>query len=150
MSKYCSYTAEHAGDQKPTRTDKANGGKACNRIQDNSHVDCGTLVFHCLCVSLFADCDAIHASCVKHNSRESQVAEHPGEHDCRSEALVVVLMLLLSCDDLLRWLIPDCECAQFFFVLRIEMATSTLPPGLRFAAGSFSGLSSPFVPHVMS
>ena len=32
----------------------------------------------------------------------------------------------------------------------VGMATSTLPPGLRFAEGSFSALSSPFVPQVMS
>jgi hypothetical protein len=32
----------------------------------------------------------------------------------------------------------------------VGMLTSTLPPGFVVAEGSFSGLSSPLVPHVMS
>jgi hypothetical protein len=143
-----SNTPKHPHNQKPASANKPDPTEDGHTIQHNTHVNRSALLLSLISrlIRAATDIDAIDTSSIEDDSRESQVAEHPGEDDSRAETLVIILVLLLRGDVALRSLPFRLESAEFRLVLGVEVGVVggdcdvDLAAGFDVCRGEFLGL----------
>ena len=108
-------SAEHAHDQEPHGTDELERRKSGDGPQDDGHVD-GTLR-GVVGIGL----KALQAPCAEDDGHEAEVAHDPEEYDARTEALVIILLLLARRRDSLLDGCFDHNLPHLSLVLGIEI-----------------------------
>ena len=132
-----SNTPEHSHNQEPTSADEPDATEDSNTVQHDTHVNGSTLLLGLIgrLVGGPADIDAVDTARVQNDSREGEVAEHPGEDDGGAETLVVVLVLFLRGDVALGSFPLGSESAQLGLVLGVQVCVVGGDCDVDFAAG---------------
>ena len=80
-------TSKKPNNQKPHRTNESERRQASDRPEDNTHVYCALRGIR------RGAGQSLKTGSAENDSGKTQITEHPNEHDSRSEALVVILLV---------------------------------------------------------